>query len=191
MNLFSSNGFLTTMLGDIPDQPSFPSGFFEKIIPNLWAFLVQLFALIVMIIAFFFLAYKPVRKILEKRKNHVEEEINEAERKNASANVLLKESQDKLDASKLEASKIIEDAKERAEKLKAESILKTDEEIQMMKRKADEDILASKENAKEEIRKEIIDVALLASKEILNREVNEKDNSKLVDNFIKDMDKEK
>ena len=47
----------------------------------------------------------------------------------------------------------------------------------------------SKEEAKEEIRQEMVSVALAASEEVLKREVNEKDNARIVENFIKDMDK--
>ena len=62
-------------------------------------------------------------------------------------------------------------------------------EINKMKVMAEEDIARSKEEAKEEIRQEMVSVALEASKEVLKREVNEKDNSRLVMDFIKDMDK--
>ena len=58
-----------------------------------------------------------------------------------------------------------------------------------MKSLAEEDIARSKEEAKEEIRQEMVSVALAASEEVLKREVNEKDNARIVENFIKDMDK--
>ena len=57
-----------------------------------------------------------------------------------------------------------------------------------MKALAEEDIERSKEEAKEEIRKEMVSIALSASEEVLKREVNEKDNARVVANFIKDLD---
>ena len=58
-----------------------------------------------------------------------------------------------------------------------------------MKRDAEEDIAQSKEDAKEEIRKEMVSLALDASSEILSRNVNTKDNEKLADDFIRSMGK--
>ena len=48
---------------------------------------------------------------------------------------------------------------------------------------------ASKQEAKEEIRREMVSIALSASEEVLKREINEKDNSRIVTDFIKDLDK--
>ena len=54
--------------------------FIDKLIPNFWSFLIQLLALVVLIIATIFLAYKPVKKMLAKRQNCIEENILEAEK---------------------------------------------------------------------------------------------------------------
>ena len=79
------NYFLSKLFHFVPvlssDAPSLPDGdsFLEKIIPNIWAFLVQFLALVVLIIIFFVVGYKPVRNIIRKRQEHIENQINEAE----------------------------------------------------------------------------------------------------------------
>ena len=55
-----------------------------------------------------------------------------------------------------------------------------------MKREADEDIIKSKQDALEEIQKEMVSIALDASKEVLKREVSEEDNKRLLEEFIKE-----
>lgn len=52
-------------------------------------------------------------------------------------------------------------------------------------------IKQAEEASKEKIRQEIVDVALEASKQVLGREVNEKDNAKLVGTFVDEVGKEK
>ena len=99
------------------------------------------------------------------------------------------ESEERVIASKKEAAEIIATAKLTAENNRKESIEATQLEINKMKELAEEDIARSKEEAKEEIRQEMVSVALEASKEVLKREVNEKDNARIVQDFIKDMDK--
>ena len=57
----------------------------ENLIPNWVSFVCQLGALIVMILVIFFVAYKPMRKMLQKRADYVEQNIKEAEEAKALA----------------------------------------------------------------------------------------------------------
>ena len=52
--------------------------FTSKLIPNWPSFVTQLAALVVLIIVVIVFAYKPVKKILKKRQDHIEENIKEA-----------------------------------------------------------------------------------------------------------------
>ena len=56
-----------------------------------------------------------------------------------------------------------------------------------MKKAAEQDIARAKEDAIQDIRSEMVNVALSASKEILKREVDSKDNVKLAEDFIKQL----
>ncbi|MEA5061192.1 MAG: F0F1 ATP synthase subunit B [Erysipelotrichaceae bacterium] len=188
---FLLNHFLligATLFSDYPGLPS-PEEFMQKIIPNLWAFLIQLLALLIMIIIFFIFAYKPVRKILNKRKDHIESQISEAEKKNELASKTQFEANNNLLESRKKADQIVTEAKEIAKTESRKIIDSTNLEVTKIKQAADEDIASKKEAAKDDIRKEIINVALDASKEIIQREVSEDDNRKLVDDFLKEMDK--
>ncbi len=172
------------------DYPSLPSGdsFMNKIIPNLWAFLVQLLAFIILLVVVFVFAYKPVKKMLQKRQDHIENEIKEADEKNKTAQENAIEAEQNVLEAKKKANEIVEEARNEALRQKDIVIAQTNDEIVKMKLDAEEDIARSKEEAKEEIRKEIIDVALDASKELLKREVNSDDNKKLIDEFVKDIE---
>ena len=161
----------------------------NNLIPNWVSFVCQLGALIVMIIVVFFVAYKPVSKMLKKRADYVEENIRQSEEAKATAMKNALQSEEAIIASKKEASEIIANAKQTAEQQSHEMMEQTQEEIRQMKVQAEEDIARSKEEAKEEIRAEMISVALAASEEVLKREVNEKDNARLVKDFIEDIDK--
>ena len=55
-----------------------------------------------------------------------------------------------------------------------------------MKEKARKDIENERTQMKEELSKEVIDVALLAASKVVEREVSKEDNERLIDSFIKD-----
>ena len=161
----------------------------NNLIPNWVSFVCQFGALVVMILVIFFVAYKPVKKMMQKRADYIEQNVRDAEEAKAIALKNSTESEERVIASKKEAAEIIATAKLTAENNRKESIEATQLEINKMKELAEEDIARSKEEAKEEIRQEMVSVALEASKEVLKREVNEKDNARIVQDFIKDIDK--
>ena len=161
----------------------------SSLIPSWVSLVVQLAALIIMLVVVITLAYKPVKKMLAKRADYVESNIRESETAKAEAMKNATATQEALIASKKEAAEIISNAKVMAENNKQASIEATQLEINKMKALAEEDIERSKVEAREEIRKEMVSVALAASEEVLKREINEKDNSRVVEDFIKDLDK--
>ena len=161
----------------------------KSLIPSWVSFVVQFAALVIMLTVVFFVAYKPVKKMLTKRADYVENNIRDSENAKAEAERNIVATQEALIASKKEAAEIVANAKAVAEDNQKQMLEETQQEISRMKVLAEEDIARSKEEAKEEIRQEMVSVALAASEEVLKREVNAKDNARVVEDFIKDLDK--
>ena len=161
-----------------------------KLIPNIWAFLVQLLAFIVLIIVVTKFAYKPVRKYLDKRSQFLNYERKEAEELKQKAKENFYESEKKLAEVRDNASKIIDEAREKG-KSEREIILKeANLEAQKVKANAYKTIEEEKSKAQKEIKEDIVDVAFSMTSKLLEREVNTKDNEKLVDDFVKDLKRE-
>lgn len=161
----------------------------EKLIPNWFAFLIQLVALIVLLLIIFFFAYKPVKKMLDKRADYIEKEVTDAKKNREIAEKNAKESETMIIESKKKANEIIEDANQKAKIESKKIFAETEEEIAKMKLDAEKDIERSKEQSLKEIHDEMVNIALSASEEILKREVNEDDNARLAENFIEDLNK--
>ena len=160
----------------------------NSLIPSWVSFVVQFSALVIMLVVVITVAYKPVKKMLNKRAEYVETNIRDSEIAKAEAEKSVVASKEALVASKKEAAEIVANASIIAENNTKARLEATQLEINKMKALAEEDIARSKEEAKEEIRQEMVSVALAASEEVLKREVNQKDNKKVVEDFIKDLD---
>lgn len=165
------------------------SDFTDKLIPNWVSFVVQLSALIVLIVVVVIFAYKPVKKIIKNRQDYIENNIKDSENSKAKWKENEIKSEENVLLSKKEAANIISEAKKQANIERDEIIKSTNLEIVKMKEDAKKDIARMEKAAEEEIRKEIVSVALDASKEILGREISEKDNARLVDEFIEEVKK--
>lgn len=157
-----------------------------KLVPNVYSLVVQLIALILLILLVMKFAYKPVKKYMDKRKNYIEETINKTNENNAISEKNFKQSEEAILASKKQANEIILKAEKLGREKQNELIKSAELEVERMKKEADEDIVKSKQDALEEIQKEMVSIALDASKEVLKREVNEKDNKRLLEEFIKE-----
>lgn len=161
----------------------------EKLIPNWFAFLVQLVALILLLVLIFFVTYKPVKKLLNDRAEYIEKEVKDAEEDKKIARENAIKSEQMITESKKTASEIIETANKRALKEAEDIKEETREEISRMKKAAELEIEDAKVQSLKDIQDEMVNVALCASEEILGREVSKTDNEALARNFIDNLDK--
>lgn len=160
----------------------------EKLGFTLFSFVVQLCATIILILVVVYFAYKPVKKMLKKRADYIESNIADSEKNKVIAEQNVKQSNEMILASKKEASTIIEKANKEALKQRADLVEETKGEIKQMKKDAELDIERSRQETLQAVHEEMVDVALAASREILKREVNKEDNTKLAEDFIKKLD---
>lgn len=178
------------LLSACAGAPFQDSDFVNKIFPNgYWDFLIQLIAFILLLLIVFFLGYKPIRKMMKKREDAVNGMIAETKANQAIAKKAALEKDQTIEEGKKEAERIVLAAKQNAEFEANRIVSEAKEEAVARRKKADEDILRAQEASKEEVRQQIIDVAMLASKQVLGREVSSKDNERLVDDFVADLEK--
>ena len=156
----------------------------NKLVPNLLSFVIQLISFLILLIVVFVFAYKPVKKILKKRADYVENEIKEAKENNLTAQKNIEEAKEMVASSKVQASEIIKNAEKQGQEKYDAIIEQAKGDVEEMKKGAQEDIERAKEEAIKDIHDEMVKVALSASEEILKREVDTKDNKRLAEDFI-------
>jgi F-type H+-transporting ATPase subunit b len=173
------------------DSPVTNEDILKKVFPNGWSFLINFLALIVLFVAVYFIAYKPVKKNIDARKDYVEHNLRDSEKAKATYEQKAAESDHLIEDAKKESVAIVAKAKADAVTSSQAILDETSKEVTRKKLEADVAIKQAEEASKEKIRQEIVDVALEASKQVLGREVNEKDNAKLVGTFVDEVGKEK
>ena len=156
----------------------------EKLVPNLLSFVIQFLSFAILLVVVFVFAYKPVKRILKKRADFVENEIKEARENNLTAQRSVDEAKEIVASSKVQASAIIQKAEQQGQEQYDALIAQAKDEVVMMKKDAEKDIERAKEEALQDIRNEMVKVALGASEEILKREVDNDDNKRLAEDFI-------
>ena len=159
----------------------------KQIFPSLPALITQLLATFVMFFIVFKFFWKPIKEFIEKRKDFLENELKEAATLKEEAQAAHSLADKRIKEMKVEARKIKEEAENQALEVRKEILLKAEEEAQAKKEKALRDIEKQKLEAQEDIHREIVDVALLAAQKIVEREIDENDNTRLVEDLIKEV----
>ena len=161
----------------------------QKLIPSWASFVIQLAALIILILIVIIFGYKPIKKIIKKRQDYIEDQIKDAEKSKATWQENELKSKETVLASNRTAADIVAEAKASAEVERNKILEQAALDAEKMKKDAENDIARMEVEAQEAIRKEIVDLALDASKELLGREVTSKDNTRLLEEFIEDIKK--
>lgn len=166
----------------------------ENLFGNIYAMLAQIVATVVLLVLIIVFAYKPAKKFLDKRRELLNNEVKETKEKNIEADKNLSVSKESIKASKIKAQEIIEKAEADANIRRDEIIAETEQETKKMISDAQNVIKKQQEQALNEIKDVVVGVALDASSRILEREVSEQDNQKIIDDFVnevKDENKDK
>lgn len=171
------------------NSPFTAKDFLDKIFGNFWSLLINLLALIVLFVFVFFIAYKPLRKYVDKRKEYIESNIKDAEDakelyegKLATSETMIEEAQEK-------ASNIIAKAEDDAKIAGAKIIEKANEDAKLREMQAQENIRLEEEKARKALHDEVVNLAFDTSKELLGRSVESADNKRLADEFASSLEK--
>ena len=159
----------------------------NRIFPQIQDVLTQLLATLVIVFLLAKFLWKPAKGYIDARKKYVAENIEDAAKKNEEAGKLLAIAQEKLDKSDDEAVEIIKNAKKEAQ-IEADKIIESANKTAKDRlEQVNIEIESAKRESVEAIRKEIIDVAMLAATKVVEREVDTKDNKKFLEAFVKEV----
>jgi F-type H+-transporting ATPase subunit b len=129
-------------------------------------------------------AWKPLLSALEERESRIRESLESAEKAMQRAEEISRQNQDALKEAENRAQQIRKEALQEAELLRADRMEKARLEAQKMIEQAKNEIQQEKKKAMADLRREVSDIALKAASIILDAELDQQKNKKLVDSFI-------
>ena len=151
---------------------------------NIWQIIISLLNLLILFIIIKKFLYKPVNKVLQERQEQIDESYN-------AANLAKKEAQkdkaaweEKLKGAKDDAEDILKKAKENADIRTEKLIEEAQDEADMIIRRAKDEAELERKKAEEGIKREIVDVSMLLTEKMLEREINIDDHHATIDSFI-------
>lgn len=152
-----------------------------------WIFIAQICNLFLQMFLIKKFLFKPVRAILEKRQQKADAEIREAITAKEEAQQIKTTYEKNMNDAREKAGEIIELAQKTATAKSDQIIREASEQAVAIKAKAEADIAQERRKAVNEVKDEIGSMAMEIAGKVIEREVSEKDHTKLIDEFIENV----
>lgn len=151
---------------------------------NIWQVVISLANLVILFLILKKFLFEPVKKIKAQRENEIETQYKKAEKARKEADDLKAGWEDKITTADQKADEIISEAVERANERNEIMLYESREKADQIIRRAKADIERDRREARETIKKEIVDVSQVISEQIIGREINMDDHRDLIDDAI-------
>ena len=152
---------------------------------------IQIINFLILVALLRAVAYKPVVRMMEERKAKIAESIEKADADAAAATATLDEYKAQLAEARVKAQEIVDLAEKRASEERAASIQATKLEIEQMKKSAQEQMEHERAHAVEQLKGEVVTVALEAAGKIIQKNLTAADNDAIIGEFIAKLDADK
>jgi F-type H+-transporting ATPase subunit b len=128
--------------------------------------------------------YPAVKKGLDARADKIRGSLDEAEKAKDEANSILEQYRGQLADAKGESSRIIEEARQAADKLRQDLKKQAEAEVAEIKQRAQDDIAAQVERAMGDLRARVADMTIELTEKVVQRNLDRETNLALIERFI-------
>mgnify|MGYP001143771712 FL=1 len=161
------------------------------IIPDIQNLVLQLTSTLILFLIVRHFLYKPATELLAARSDKVYEEMAETKKQKEEAEATKREYEARLDQAKEESRTIVENAKQRGEQLKDEIIQEAKAEATQIKDKAISDIEREKEKVLDDLKSEVVDIAMLAASAVIEKDLDANTHKNMISKFIDEVGESK
>lgn len=148
---------------------------------------LMLWTLLIFIGLFFILsryAFGPITKAVEAREQALQDAIDQAKKDREEAARILAEHRTQLEGARSEAQHIIAEGRAVGEKLRTEMLEETRAQQQDLLERARREIASERDLAIAQIREEAVDLALAAASKVIEKNLDDSANRKLVEGYL-------
>ena len=134
----------------------------------------------------YLVAYKPILKMFDERSNRIKESMEETERIKEQAARTDEEVKEHLDAARKEGQAVVAQAAQMGERVKEEARQGAREEASALVERARGEIRRERDDTIDELRKEFVDLAIMAAGKVINEELDKSKHERLIDEVLEE-----
>ncbi|MGC9334022.1 MAG: F0F1 ATP synthase subunit B [Anaerolineae bacterium] len=153
---------------------------------NLGYMLSQIVNFTLLAVLLYFVAYKPILRMLDERSARIKKGLEDAEVASKRAAEMEQEFERSIAEARREGQEIIAQATQMSEKARQEILDRAREEAQAQIQKAREEISRDRDQAMAELRQQVADLSLMISEKVLGATLDEKKQRQLIAEFLQE-----
>lgn len=165
------------------------SGGLEILLPPLNELIAGIIAFAVVFFFIWRYAAPAINRMLEQRQAAIAGQIEDAEKAKAEAESLLADYRGQLAEARAEGNKIIEEARQSAEQVKADIVARAEAEAEQIRARAREEASQEKSRALAEARAQVGDISVDLAGKIVGDSLDQKAHKTLIDRYLADLEK--
>ncbi len=146
-------------------------------LPSLIIFLVNFLILLGILYLF---AYKPILRVMDQRSERIRESLEAADKAREEAASSQQDTQRQLNEARMEGQRLIEQAREMAERYRTEENEKARQKAEAFILRAREDIQRERDAAVQEVRAHFADLAISAAEKVIERSLDRDAHGELI-----------
>ena len=136
-------------------------------------------------------ALPPILKATEERERRVAKQLDDAEKASAEAQKTLEEHRQLLAGAKDEAAGLVAEARVVAEKERESLLAKAQQEQEQMLDRARREIASERDRAVAQLRREAVDLSLAAASKLVEHNLDDEGNRKMVEKYLASLEEKR
>lgn len=148
---------------------------------------ITLIAMLILFILLSYLLFNPARKLIQKRKDFIQGQLDEAAKAQSDAIEMKSRYDEKLSQVDAEAADMLADARRKALDKEKEIVEKASEEAHLIKVRAEKEVELEKNKVRDEMKQEMVQVASAMAGKFVAASMDEDKQAQLIDETLKEM----
>jgi F-type H+-transporting ATPase subunit b len=155
---------------------------------NVPTLLAQIVNVVILLVVLYFVAYKPVMRMLDERSKRIKDSMEEADAIKEQAVRAEEEVKKQLAAASKEGRKRIDQSVKAGEEIREKAKQGARQEAEALIARAREEIKRERDEAISELRKEVADLTIAAAEKVIDRSLDKKAHRDLIDKVLEESD---
>lgn len=160
-----------------------------SVVPGLMVWTLIAFGLTFFILRRY--AFGPIQKLIDERRDRIREALDEADKARQEARELRELTQSEREEAKAERERILEDSRRQAQAQLEQSRAQADEDLKRRLEENKREIEAENRRMAEQIRRDVVELTLLAAEKVTGKSLDADDQRRLIDETIEEVDVKK
>jgi len=146
----------------------------------------QIINFVLLLALLYFIAYKPIRRMLDERSNRVKESMEQAEQIKQQMAETEERVREQLEAARREGQTVVAQAGQMGERVKEEARLEARREAESIMGRARVEIDRERDEAIEDLRRQFVELAILAAEKVISETLDKERHRRLIDEVLEE-----